>query len=129
MARLPHARLRPDCVGATAVEFALLLPVMLMLLSGMLEFGRAMWIRQDMQFAVEEAVRYALAEDTSSANAISARASALMAAVGPATAITVTTTLAADSVTVVASVDFAPVLSGLLPPGAITLSARARMPR
>lgn len=122
--------LRHDRMGTTAVEFALLLPVMLALLAAMLEFGRAMWLRQDMQFAVEEAVRYALAEDTATATAISARASARMGTVGPAAAgVAVTTTLAADSVTVVASTDFAPILSGLLPPGAITLSARARMPR
>lgn len=123
-------RLRHDSTGTTAVEFALLLPVMLMLLMGVLEFGRALWLRQDMQFAVEEAARYALAEDTATTAAISAKASSRLAAVGPVgAAIVVTTTVDADAVTIVATSDFATVVPGLLPPGTATLSARARLPR
>lgn len=123
-------RLSRDSSGATAVEFALILPLILVLLGGMLEFGRAMWVRQDLQFAVEEAVRYGLAHDTISADTISARVTDAMQAVGPSSsAVTVTTTLAADSITVTASVNFVPVFSGIIPDNALTLSARARMPR
>lgn len=123
-------RLHHDCVGTTAVEFALLLPVLLMLLMAVLEFGRALWLRQDMQFAVEEAARYALAEDSATASAISAKASSRLVAVGPAgAAVQVTTTLDADTVTIVATADFATLVPGLLPPGIATLSARSRLPR
>lgn len=123
-------RLGPHVGGATAVEFALLLPVLLAVLTGMLEFGRAMWMRQALQFAVEEAARHALVEEDASAAAIGAFASARMDAVGPGMAGgSVTATLAADSVTVTASVDFAPILPGLLPPGTVTLGARCRLPR
>lgn len=123
------ARLHRDCRGATAVEFALLLPVLLVLLMAVLELGRALWLRQDMQFAVEEAARFALVEDAATASAIVARAAARMAAVGPAAATQLTATLDADAVTVTATADFAPVVAGLLPPGTVTLTARARLPR
>lgn len=124
------ARLHRDCRGATAVEFALLLPVLLAVLLAVLEFGRALWLRQDMQFAVEEAARFALVDETATSAAIVARAAARMAAVGPAAAATqLTATLDAGAVTVTATTDFAPVVPGLLPPGAVTLTARARLPR
>ncbi|HLO77311.1 MAG TPA: TadE/TadG family type IV pilus assembly protein [Magnetospirillum sp.] len=123
-------RLHRDCTGAMAVEFALLLPVLLLMLTGILEFGRAMWIRQDMQFAVEEAARYALANDTASVTAISAKVSARLGAVGPAgVPMTVTTTVDADAITVTASADFATVIPGILPQGNAVLSARCRLPR
>lgn len=116
--------LAQDRRGATAVEFALLLPVMLTLLMAVLETGRALWLRQDMQFAVEEAARFALVEPSATVTAISAKASSRVA-VGTLVA----TALDADSVTVTATADFAPVVPGLLPPGTVTLSARARLPR
>lgn len=123
-------RLGPDCHGTSAVEFALLLPVLAALLLGILEFGRAMWIRQNMQFAVEEAARYALADPSATASAIGAKASARMGAVGPAgVAVQVMTTIDADGITIVATTDFATLVPGLLPQGIATLSARSRMPR
>jgi Flp pilus assembly protein TadG len=122
--------LRHDCGGATAVEFAVLLPVLLLVLTGILEFGRALWIRQDMQFAVEEAARYALVNDTASASAITGVATARLGAVGPATpGVTVATTIASDSVTVAATAVFTPIFTGLLPEGMFTMTARARTPR
>lgn len=123
------APLSRNCAGTTAVEFALLLPVLLAVVMGVLEFGRAMWLRHDMQFAVEEAARFALANDTASATAINAVASARMAAAGPDNAMRVTTAIDANAVTVTAALDFAPVVSGLLPADMVTLTARARMPR
>lgn len=123
------APLHRNCSGATAVEFALVLPVLLAVLAGVLEFGRALWLRHDMQFAVEEAARFALANDTASATAISTRASTRLAAVGPESVVQIATVLDATAVTITASTDFQFIVPGLLPPGAITLTARARMPR
>jgi Flp pilus assembly protein TadG len=39
------------CRGATAVEFALVLPMFLMLVFGSIEFGRLLWTRQALQEA------------------------------------------------------------------------------
>lgn len=117
-------RLCRDRRGATAVEFALVLPVLLTVLTAVLELGRALWLRQDMQFAVEEAARFALVESAATVTAVNARAASHLAA-----GIQVATVLDAGAVTVTATTDFAPVVPGLLPPGAVTLSARARLPR
>ena len=57
--RLRLSRLLASRSGATAVEMALLLPVLLSLLFGICEFGRAMWTQTSLQYAVEEAARCA----------------------------------------------------------------------
>lgn len=54
-------RLRRDCRGTTALEFALLSPALFLLLYGTLEFGRMMWTQSALNFAVEEAARCASA--------------------------------------------------------------------
>ena len=53
-ARLWHSRR-----AATAVEFALVAPVFLMMTIGVLEMGRAMFIKSAIQFTVEATARYA----------------------------------------------------------------------
>jgi Flp pilus assembly protein TadG len=45
--------------GATAIEMAFLLPVFMLFLLGICEFGRAMWTQTALQFAVEAAARCA----------------------------------------------------------------------
>ncbi|MGB0748858.1 MAG: TadE/TadG family type IV pilus assembly protein [Magnetospiraceae bacterium] len=56
-----HARSR---AGATAVEFALLAPVFLILAVGVIELGRAFWISSSLQYAVEQTTRVAMAQYT-----------------------------------------------------------------
>jgi Flp pilus assembly protein TadG len=57
--RAALGRLRHASGGASAVEFALLLPVFLAFLLGIEEFGRALWTQAALQFAVEAGVRCA----------------------------------------------------------------------
>ena len=45
--------------GTAAVEFALIMPALLMLLLGIMEFGRAMWVQNALHFSVEQAARCA----------------------------------------------------------------------
>lgn len=45
--------------GATAVEFAIILPAMLMLLLGIMETGRGLWTQNALNYAVEQAARCA----------------------------------------------------------------------
>ncbi len=44
--------------GATAVEFALVVPIFLLMTLGVVEMGRALWIKATMQHAVELTTRY-----------------------------------------------------------------------
>ena len=44
--------------GATAVEFALVVPVFLVMVMGVVEVGRVLWIKATMQHAVEQTTRY-----------------------------------------------------------------------
>lgn len=115
--------------GSAAVEFAILLPVFLAFLLGVVEFGRAMWIRQTLQFAVEEATRYAIANTAAADTLVSQRARERMEAVTSATAVTVTVVNDATGVTVTATHDFAFLVPDLLPFGPLTLSARSHFPR
>jgi Flp pilus assembly protein TadG len=62
--------------GVAAVEFAILLPVFLTLLFGIVEFGRLMWTHAALQFAVEAAARcYAIDTTCTSASAAQTYAS------------------------------------------------------
>lgn len=45
--------------GSTAVEFALVLPVFLLLVFGVVEFGRVMWADNTLRHAVQEGARCA----------------------------------------------------------------------
>lgn len=54
-------RFRAARGGAMAAEFALVMPLLLVFSFGIIEFGRAMWMRSTMQSVVEAAARcYAL---------------------------------------------------------------------
>jgi Flp pilus assembly protein TadG len=49
--------LRQDRRGATIVEFALVLPLFAMLLFGVIEAGRVLWLQNALHYAVEQAAR------------------------------------------------------------------------
>lgn len=49
-----------DRDGNMAIEFAFVLPLLLVLVFGAIEFGRALWLRNTLQYVVEETGRYAL---------------------------------------------------------------------
>jgi Flp pilus assembly protein TadG len=46
-----------DRAGATAVEFAILGPLVLVILIGVIEFGRMLWVENALQYAVAQAAR------------------------------------------------------------------------
>jgi hypothetical protein len=52
--------------GASSVEFAILLPFFFLLLFGFLEFARACWIVNSLQFAVAQGARYVMTSPTGS---------------------------------------------------------------
>lgn len=50
--------------GATAVEFALVAPVFLLFVLGIMDLGRLFYIKNIMQYAVEQAARHAMVNPT-----------------------------------------------------------------
>jgi Flp pilus assembly protein TadG len=55
---------RRNTAGATAVEFALAAPILFLLMFSIIEFGRAWWAKNSLQYAVERAARYAVVCDS-----------------------------------------------------------------
>lgn len=73
--------------AGAAIEFAILVPVFVALLLGILEGGRMMWVRNSIQSATEQAARYVMANTTATDSQITAVATSYYDGVGsdPAT--------------------------------------------
>lgn len=56
-------RLRRGGRGAVVIEIALLLPVLLFLVIALIEFGRAIWTRSMLDYAVQAAARCAVIDE------------------------------------------------------------------
>ena len=61
-----HAGLRPssDIRGVAAVEFALILLPLLLMVLGIIDGGRMLWTQNSLQYAVEQAARCAVVNTT-----------------------------------------------------------------
>ena len=57
-----RSQLSRDCGGNTAVEFAMMLPVILILLGGLIEFGTAMYAASSLESAARAGAHYAFAK-------------------------------------------------------------------
>jgi Flp pilus assembly protein TadG len=55
---------RFDSEGAVAAEFALIVPVLFLLIIGIFEFGRLYWIQNSLQYAAEQTGRCVMANPT-----------------------------------------------------------------
>ncbi len=64
-------RLRQSESGAAMVEFAFVLPVLLSLILGVMEVGRALYAYQTLDHAVREGARFAIVRGAESANTAS----------------------------------------------------------
>jgi Flp pilus assembly protein TadG len=118
--RLARAR-----TGATALEFALVAPALLLMLLGLVEVGRAFWMKSALDFAVQEAARCAVVQQANPAcanpAAVRAYAAARVAQLAiPASAFTVATQACGVDVKAEVPYRFLSVL-----PGAPTISAEA----
>lgn len=113
--------------GSITAEFALVIPLLLLLLFSIIEFGRVMWIRSAMQSAVESAARcYALNQpDCDTVEKVKTYAVAASAKV-PVTTASFTPAPAACGKQVSATYSFTPIVP--LIPLNVTLSARACRP-
>lgn len=116
--------------GAMAVEFALILPIFLVMVLGIVEVGRAMWIKTTMQFICEESTRYAMVNEDMSTAAIETYAQTALSNAGFGN-YTVTFTATQDLaggvtfMTVSATHDYQPLVS-IIGLSAVTLTASSR---
>lgn len=122
-----------------AVEFALVLPVLVFMLYTLIEVGRGVWTHNVLQLAVEEASRFAAANPGATASQIQSAATAMTGVLNGA-AITWAVTDQAGAtpriryVTIQASLNhqlLMPVMrdaNGTPPPSLLRMSASARMP-
>jgi len=66
-----HPRVRPSRRGVAAVEFAIISPVLVLLILGMIEFGRMMMMQQILTNASREGARRAIVETTTNGEVVS----------------------------------------------------------
>jgi hypothetical protein len=115
--------------GTVAIEFAVVGLLFFALLLGSIELGRAMWMRNSVQFAAEEAARWALVQSAENSSAVVNYARERLSG-SPASA-TITapyvTVAGVRYVTVTVTQVFTPV-TALVSTGIITVTGQARMP-
>jgi hypothetical protein len=112
--------------GQGVVEFALLVPVLLLVIFGAIELGRAWNNKNDAVHLANEAVRMA-AVNRLAENCGSLRAEVSANGLPGATSISVTAAQSADPVTATVNVPFTSTLAGFLPFLPSSLSATATM--
>jgi Flp pilus assembly protein TadG len=123
-------RLLRDRRGGAAVEFAVTISAFLVFLIGIVEFGRALWTDNALQFAADQAGRYVIVNPAATDDEIAGYAAGQLASVNPGEVTIAVSREAVNGVTFVtvsARYDFAPV-TGLIPVGVITLRGAARVP-
>jgi len=118
--------------GATAVEFAMVAPIFIIMVAGVFEMGRAMWIKSSMQYAVEETTRYAIVNTGATTSTLATYASTAYTSSGNSIsgatfAATQTTTSGVTYISVTGSYSFS-VIIPLVPFPDVTLSAKSRVP-
>lgn len=118
-----------DRAGVAMIEFAFGISIFLMFLIGVIEFSRAMWTENALQYSVEQASRYVIANPTATDSQIASYTSSQIASVDP-TAVTITVSRddvsGVDFVTVIATYPFNPV-AVLFNMPSINLAARSRV--
>lgn len=113
--------------GSTAVEFAMILPVFLAVIFGIIEFGRMIWTRNTMEHAVEVAARWGAINTAKTDAEIEAYAATqLIVITSPPVAFA--STSSSSSVSLTATNDFNSLAAAFGIPS-LTLTATAQFPR
>ncbi len=124
-------RIARNDAGTAFIEFAIAGPIVILALIGVIEFGRYFWIRNTLEYAVEEAGRYAILNKNASQNDIQTQVRNKVMGVNPST-ITVAVVPAAGSnvtyKTITATSPNISLVGGLLPVASLKLSASTRVP-
>lgn len=121
-------RLAADRRGATLIEFAVLLPLFVLLVFGIMQLGQVFWTQAALQHAVEMAARCASVNTVTCGTAAQVQSYAATQAYGlavPVGAFSVTTPACGNQV--VASYEFTFPVAALISP-ALSLTARSCYP-
>ncbi len=124
------ARVAACRLGSVAIEFAVLLPVFLALVYGLFEFSRIAWTQSTLEYAVEEAARFAMVNPSASATEITDVANDSAAGLDAAEIIinvTFETLGGGEFVTVEGSYTFDPIVA-IVGVGSFDITSTARMP-
>ena len=116
--------------GTALVEFAMVMPIYITLLLGLVEFGRAFWIRNTLQFAAEETGRYAMTQLATDSAPLTAKLQSQLSGIDAGSVsvqVTTDTTSGTNYVTITADYVFE-FLVPFLPVGPVTLTGRSRVP-
>lgn len=118
--------------GATAVEFALVAPIVFIVIFVLINFGRLYWLQGSMTFAIQAAGRYAMLNPATDSTTVTNLAKDNLYGIN-ASEVTFSTANAtgSDSVqymTITAQSSFNFIPGNLLPYGTITLSRKVRIP-
>ena len=117
--------------GVSAVEFALVAPVLLMTLLGAIDFGRMFYLRQGLEYAAQAGARYYVLNTTAASSVVTAYVQSKMPA-GTESSVTVDLVdnrncSGSPQVTctnITATISFA--FAGFIPIGPMTLRASAQ---
>ncbi len=125
--------LRACRLGATAVEFAIVMPIFLTMMLGVIEISRALWIKATMQYAAEQTTRYFMVNNTKTTTELEAYAQARFLEMGMASIVssvtytaTQDTSTTPDNMTITLSYGFEALVS-FIPVPDVTLSATANV--
>ncbi len=116
--------------GAAVIEFAIVVPVFLMFVFGIIEGGRMLWIRNSIQTATEEAGRFAMAHTTATDTELITHATDYFDSVGidnPTFTVVRDTTGGMDFVTISGVYSFQPMVA-IIDFGSVQLDGKARVP-
>lgn len=117
-----------DRRGGCAVEFALLAPLFLLMLVGVVEFCRAFWMLTAMQYAVDDVARAAAVQGVGDPAVIAAYAAGELAAL-TAAPVTFTATVTASLVTVDATYSFSFLTSWPKSLGPVAMTVSSAFPK
>ncbi|MDE3015523.1 MAG: pilus assembly protein [Pseudomonadota bacterium] len=117
--------------GAATVEMALVLPVFLLLVLGIMEFGRAYWTLNSMQIAIDEAGRYAMINVAAPDSQIISVAQSNLYGLNPNDFTVTSQSKTINSINykvITATYTFSFIAPGVLPFGNITLTRQTTVP-
>jgi Flp pilus assembly protein TadG len=124
-------QLRKNETGAAMVEMAFVLPIFLLFILGVMEFGRAFWTLHSMQLAIDEAGRYAMVHTAASNSQIVSNAQSNLYGLD-SSQFTVTATSQTNNgvnyKVIKATYAFSFIAPGILPFGDITLTRTTTVP-
>ena len=121
------SKLRDDR-GSVVVEFAILAPVFLIFIVGIIDFGRLFWIKSTMQFAVEQTSRYAMVNPNATTAALETYASSEASTLSGITFTATTSTISGMNFRTIEATYVFSFLIPAIPIGDITLAAKSATP-